>query len=349
MYLIHPRCLSLSLAHINVIAFSQRQKLIALHQSQIQAYHVAAKKALMEWANSVTLPEINISIHDTVTSYIKSCRAVTIAARPIWRDATVSLSSKSSSTSAKKELPVNEMAMNIIEERAKAHFEKQQENKERASQHNKTTITMENIPEEGEEDEDGEIDESDNTKDIVAMDATEEGVKNDFNNDTADTDDGVINEDGTNASTAIVSSNSTEVKVNATKTKPIIPLKKNIVSLHNKSNSNKPHQPQSSQTTAPPPSKRSVPTTKAKSVPIKKTNVTKPMTSSVQQQYRNNNATMNNNNSNNSSSSSHRGNTGGRGSSNIHNSNNNPNIGRSGGGLRGGGGGGGRGSSGSGK
>jgi hypothetical protein len=341
VYSNHLSFSSLSLSHSRTfyIYFSQRQKLIALHQSQIQAYHIAAKKALMEWANNVILPEINSSIHDTVTSYIKSCRAVTIATRPIWRDASVSLSS---SSSTKKELPVNEMTMNIIDERAKAHYEKQyqQQQQTHTSQHKVTPTAMENIPEEGEEDEDGEINEDDNAEGISTVEATEEDGKQEIKNDVTSNDDGTGNEDGTKTLPTSATSSSTEAKVNiATTAKPAVPAKKNIVSLTNKSSSTKSNQTQMS----PPPSKRPVATTKTKVVPIKKTNVTKPTTAAAQQHR---NSSMNRGSG---GGGGGRGNNNNNGITNHNNSNTNNNLRGSGGGGGGrgsGGGGGGRGSGG---
>lgn len=253
----------------------QRQKLITLHQSQIQAYHVAAKQALMEWATNVTLPEINNTIHDTVTSYIKSCRAVTIATRPIWRELSTS------STSTKKELPVNEMAMNIVEERAKAVFEKLQQQR-KASNHITTATTMENIPEEDGEDEDGEIDEGEDTEDAVVAEITEEDNKNDVNNDAADNEDSVMNEDATNTQQDSTTTNA-EVKANPATSKSPVPPKKNMISLVRKNKQNQTQMP------LPPPSKRSTTTTNTKPTTIKKTNVTKPINTAVQQ-HRNNQA-----------------------------------------------------------
>jgi uncharacterized membrane protein YgcG len=285
----------------------QREKLIVLHQSQIQEYHKAAKKALMEWATNVSLPEINNTIHDTQTSYIKSCRAVTIATRPIWRELSTS------STSTKKELPVNEMAMNIIEERAKMAFEKLQQ-QTTASYHTTTTSTMENIPEEDGEDEDGEIDEGDNMEGDVVVESTEEDNKDEVNNDPADnSEDRVMkNEDVTNEQHDTTTAN-TGVKANLVTSKSSIPEKKNMISLLRK---NKPNQ---TQMPPPPPSKRSNTTTNTKLAPLKKTNITKPINATVQQ-HRNNQA-MNNRGSGGGS---------GRGGSNA-------SSGRSGGGRGGGG------------
>ena len=278
--------------------FTQRQKLIALHQSQIQAYHVAAKKALTEWANHVSLPEINPTIHDTLSSYVKSCRAVTIATRPIWREPTVSLSSKTN-TNTKKELPVNEMAMNIIEERAKAAFEKQQQ----VSLSTTKNTTMGNIPEGDEEDEEGEVDEGDMN------------------------DDDVITEDAVAASTKTTTTT-------AVATKSSVPTRKNI-SLTKKSTGAKPNlQQQQQQQQLPPPSKRST----TKTIPIKKTNVTKTTTTTLQQQqHRNHPSQSSSSNSSHNNNNARGGGGGGRGSSS--NNNSNTNSGGRGGGIRGMGGG----------
>ena len=259
----------------------------------------------MDWATNVSLPEVNGTIHDTVTSYIKSCRAVTLATRPVWREL-----SSLSSTSTKKELPVNEMAMNIIEERAKAAFEKLQQ-QQPTSSHQTTTIAMkmENIPEEDGDDEDGEIDEGDNTEDAVVA---EEDSKDEVNADAADNNEiSVMNEDAPNGSHDTTTTNA-ELKTNPAKS--IIPAKKNMISLLRK---NKPNQAQML-----PPSKRSNTTTAntKPTAPIKKTNITKPINTTVQQ-HRNNNQTMMNNRGsggsgrggNNSSSSGRSGSGGGRG------------------------------------
>jgi hypothetical protein len=199
----------------------QRAKLTALHQSQIQAYRIAAAKALMEWATTVALPEIHTALHTTVDVYVKSCRSETSAVRPLWRDITSSsttTTTTSKTATNKKPMPFNEMAMNTIDERAKLAY----------TQFSATTETsgVNNAGgDEEEEGEEGEVEENE----IANVDAggeTEIGHNDDEGREGENDEMEVVATDTTvvtcnSNTTAAVPAKTTSMKAGTVGSKPI--------------------------------------------------------------------------------------------------------------------------------
>jgi hypothetical protein len=93
---------------------AQKEHLAAVHTSQLAAYREAAVAALESWARTVRLPEINRTLHDSLSAYQKSCRAVTAATRPLWREST----STSSGGSNNNPTSVMASALAVIDARA---------------------------------------------------------------------------------------------------------------------------------------------------------------------------------------------------------------------------------------
>jgi hypothetical protein len=153
---------------LQYILHVQKEHLTAVHTSQLNAYREAAVAALESWARTVRLPEINRTLHDSLSAYQKSCRAVTAATRPLWRESTSS-SSSSSSSSNSNPTSVMESALSVIDARA-AELYAQNSTAAAATSKQIEPSVLENF-----DNEEGEVEEGVVRDDNATMETLEEG------------------------------------------------------------------------------------------------------------------------------------------------------------------------------
>lgn len=123
----------------------------------MRAYRDAAGAALWQWADTVTLPEVNAVLHDSVAVYLKSCRAVTAATLPNWR------------TVAEPNSKELKAAYNRIDERAtdlyNTNSRLKQQREQQSSMPSEKVEVMEDENED--DDEDGEIEEGEDEEGAI--------------------------------------------------------------------------------------------------------------------------------------------------------------------------------------